>query len=356
MNKQIISQICSELKNFPLKKEIKIMEVCGTHTTEFFKSGVKDFFPKKLNLIDGPGCPVCVTPNEYLDQAIEIGKNKNVILATYGDLIKIPSSYSSLKEEKAQGLDVRVIYSSLEALQIAKDNPKKEIIFLSVGFETTTPTIAVTLQLALKEKIKNFTILVGNKLTPPAVQTILNSKKIKIDGFILPGHVSAIIGKESWNFIPNDFNKPAVISGFESGDLLAGTLTLINLIKQQNPIIKNLYQRIVKNGGNSTALEIMNETFEVIESHWRGIGVISKSGLKLKKRYTIFDAEKKFNIKKYPPKINKKCRCGDLLQGLIKPPKCPLFKKECSPETPIGPCMVSTEGPCAAYFKYWRNK
>jgi hydrogenase expression/formation protein HypD len=355
MNRELVKKLADTLKNRKLHEEIRIMEVCGTHTAEFFKTGVKDFFPDKLILIDGPGCPVCVTPNSYLDRAIEIAKEYNVILTTFGDMIKVPSSYSSLAKEKADGRDIRIVYSPLDALQIAEDNPQREVIFLSVGFETTAPAEAIVILEAKKRGLKNFSALSGNKLTPPAVEALLNADEVKIDGFILPGHVSAVIGREPWDFISKKFNKPGVIAGFEAHDLITGVLLLLDLIEKKDAKITNSYTIAVKETGNITGVKIIESVFERCPEVWRGLGELPGSGLKIKEEFAAFDASKKFPVALPPVKEHAGCRCGDLLRGIIIPPECPMFDKVCSPENAIGPCMVSNEGPCSAYYKYWRK-
>ena len=230
MKKETVKKLAEKLKSMRLEKEIRIMEVCGTHTTEFFKSGVKDMFPEGLILIDGPGCPVCVTANDYLDRAIEIGRKHNAILTTFGDMIKVPSSYSSLGREKSEGMDIRVVYSPMEALSIAESNPDRQVVFLSVGFETTAPTEAVSVLEAKKRNLKNYSILTGNKLTPPAVAALLEADEVRIDGFIIPGHVSALIGVSPWEFIAEKYGRPGVIAGFDAAELITGTLAILDLI------------------------------------------------------------------------------------------------------------------------------
>jgi hydrogenase expression/formation protein HypD len=347
-----MKEIAQALQNYNLEREIKIMEVCGTHTREFFKTGVKDIFPKGLSLVDGPGCPVCITPNEYLDRAIEIGKKYNVILTTFGDMLKVPSSYSSLLSEKASGMEIEICYSPVTALEMAVGNPDKEIIFLSLGFETTAPAEASTVMQAKKRNIKNFSLLCGNKVTVPAVKALLESGEAKIDGFILPGHVSAVIGSDAWKFIAEKYKKPGVVAGFEADDLIKATMIILDLIKNKNAIIINEYTRAVKNKGNMKALEIMFSVFNRADSNWRGIGTIPDSGLFLRDEYTDFDAAKKFPVVLPPVREHPECRCGELLKGLITPTDCRLFGKSCSPEHAVGPCMVSNEGPCSAYYLY----
>ncbi len=353
MGNDLNKKLAARLAGLRLENEIRIMEVCGTHTTEFFRTGVKDLFPEKLILVDGPGCPVCVTPNEYLDRAIEIGKRHRAVIATFGDMIKVPSSYSSLAKEKAGGTDVRVVYSPMNALEIAEAEPQAEVIFLSVGFETTAPAEAATILEAKKRNVKNFSLLSGNKLTPPAVDTLLASREVKIDGFILPGHVSAIIGAGAWRFIPERYGKPCVVSGFDAPDLIMGMLSLVDLVTKGKNETINQYTRVVKKEGNLRALEILYQVFRPSDARWRGIGVIPGSGLEIRDEYAEFDAALKFPVTPPEPKAAKGCRCGELLRGLITPPQCALYGKACTPEEPVGPCMVSMEGPCAAYYKYW---
>jgi len=343
------------LSQYSIQKPVAIMEVCGTHTTEFFRTGVKDIFPQNLRLIDGPGCPVCVTSNDYLDTAIAIGWQYNCVITTFGDMMKVPSSYSSLAKEKSKGLQVEVVYSPMDAVDLAAKNPDKQFVFLSIGFETTAPTEAVCVLEANKKNLKNFFILPGNKLTVPAVKVLLDSGEVNIDGFILPGHVSAIIGKKAWDFIATDYGKPAVVAGFEDHDLIRGTIALLNLITKNTPQVLNEYTRVVRPEGNPKALEIMYSVFQKGDAHWRGIGVIPESGLDLKPEYADFDATKQFKADVPPPKEHPGCRCGELLRGVIIPTDCPLFGKACNPEHAVGPCMVSSEGPCSAYYKYGRK-
>lgn len=355
MSNQQYRELAQKLKNVKLEKEFRIMEVCGTHTAEFFHSGVKDLFPEGLSLIDGPGCPVCVTPNDYLDRAITIGKEYNPIIATFGDMIKVPSSYSSLVKERAEGMDVRIIYAPTEALDIAEENPDREVIFISVGFETTAPTEAVTVLEAKRRGITNFSILPGNKLTPPAVKALLDADDVQIDGFILPGHVCAIIGVDTWSFIPEQYNRPGVVAGFETPELIVGVLSMLDLLTSKKNELRNEYKAVVRNEGNVHAQKLMFQVFEAITTEWRGIGPIPESGLGIQEEFAMYDASKKFPVTPPPVKEHPGCRCGDLLRGRILPPDCPLFGKACTPENAVGPCMVSSEGPCAAYYKYWRR-
>lgn len=355
MDQEQLLRISNKLKNYPLERQINIMEVCGTHTTEFFRTGVKDIFPPKLHLIDGPGCPVCVTSNDYLDRAIEIGRKHGAIIATFGDMLRVPSSYSSLQKEKADGMDIRVVYSPLDAVKVAQDNPDKEVVFLSVGFETTTPSEAAAVKVASNRGVENFSLLVSNKLTPPAVKALLDLGEVNVEGLILPGHVSTITGVAGWRFIADDYGVPCVIAGFENHDMIAGTLMLLDLILEKKGHILNEYQRAVNEEGNMKAQKLIAEMFDVCEANWRGVGVIPASGLKLKDQYSSFDAVLKLPVEPPPPVEPKGCRCGEILRGLIAPPDCPLFGKKCTPQTPVGACMVSSEGSCGAFYKYGRD-
>lgn len=352
MKNDVLKEYAKKLSGIDLPERVNIMEVCGTHTVQFFHTGVKDIFPENLNLIDGPGCPVCVTTNDYLDRAIEIAREHNVIISTFGDMMRVPSSYSSLQKEKADGVHIEIVYSPLDALALAKKNPGKEVMFLSVGFETTIPTEAVCVKKAKEENIKNFSLLVGNKLTPPAVAALLEAEDVKLDGFILPGHVSTITGVKGWLFVVEKYKKAGVVAGFNSKDLLISTIALVNLIKKNKIEIINEYKEVVKEEGNTKAQEIMYEIFEPDDAGWRGIGMIPASGMKLREEYAGFDAAKKFPVTPPPVKEPRGCRCGEILRGLVSPPECPLFAKTCTPANPVGACMVSTEGSCAAYYKY----
>ena len=353
MDTALKKKLAGRLKEYRLDEKVSIMEVCGTHTTEFFRTGVKDLFPENLRLVDGPGCPVCVTPNDYLDRAIEIGK-LGAVIATFGDMIKVPSSYSSLGEEKAKGMKVEVVYSPVDAMALAEKHPDLEVVFLSVGFETTAPGEASAVLEAKERNLKNFSILPGNKLTAPAVKALLDAGEARIDGFIIPGHVSAITGADVWEFAATDYGKPCVVAGFEDYDLITGTLSLLDLIRKGDARLVNGYTRVVRPGGNPRAREIMFEVFRPADAEWRGIGTIPGSGLAVRDAFAEFDASRRFRVTPPEPREHPGCRCGELLRGLIVPTDCPLFGKACMPERPVGPCMVSTEGPCAAYYKYGR--
>jgi len=354
-NKDISQKIADRINNLlkGYKGDISLMEVCGTHTHSIFRSGIMDLLSDKIGHLSGPGCPVCVTPNKYIDTAIAYSRLPDTIITTFGDMIKVPGSTSSLEKEKASGGTVRIIYSPLESLEIAKNNPDKKIVFLGVGFETTAPLVASTILSAKDENIKKFFVLSGHKLIPPAMTALLESKEIKIDGFICPGHVSAIIGEKPYFPIVKKYGIPSVIIGFEPIDLLEGIEMLIKQITVgEKPSVENQYKRIVRREGNEKALSLTNKVFEIKDSPWRGLGVLPKSGLYIKETYSDFDAEKHIKCQVEKTKEHPGCICGKVLCGTKKPYECKLYAKVCAPENPIGPCMVSSEGTCAAYYKY----
>jgi len=333
-------------------KKINIMEVCGTHTMAIFRYGIRDILPSNIRLISGPGCPVCVTPQSYIDTALELTLNKDVIIATFGDMIRVPGKKTSLMKRKAEGADIRIVYSPMDALTLAQNNPSRKIVFLSVGFETTTPMTAVTAIEARKQGVKNLFFLTAHKIVPPAMRVLVEDKEINIDGFLLPGHVSAVIGKEPYEFLSSEYSIPGVITGFEPLDILKGLDTLINMIDGKDYNIINEYKRIVRDDGNPQALEYLHKVFEVTDSTWRGMGNLSNGRYTFNKEYEEFDAIKHFNIDYKEYDGSPGCRCGDILKGKITPFECPLFKKACTPENPVGSCMVSSEGTCAAYYRY----
>lgn len=339
-----------------IEEEITLMEVCGTHTVAIFKSGIKSILPKNVKLISGPGCPVCVTPNTYLDRAIALSRLDDLILTTFGDMMKVPGSSSSLEKEKTRGKDIRMVYSILDAFKIAKENPDKEVVFLGVGFETTAPTVAFALKEAKTKSIKNFYVLTAHKLIPPALRSLARSNDLKVNGFICPGHVSTIIGTKPYEFLVDEFKIPCVISGFEPLDLFQSIYILLDRLKNKKARIDNQYSRAVKKEGNPVALNLMEEVFEQEDSVWRGIGVIPNSGLKIKNVYREFDAQEEIEVQVEKSQEPKGCLCGLVIQGKSSPLDCPFFARKCTPQSPIGPCMVSSEGSCQAYFKYGPKK
>ena len=349
--KQIAQFLLKEIDRL-VDRPIRIMEVCGTHTVAIFRAGIRQLLPEKVELVSGPGCPVCVTPNDYLDTAIAYARQKDVIITTFGDMLKVPGTSSSLNAVKAEGADIRIIYSPLDSLQIAKDNPTKKVIFLAVGFETTSPTAAATILVAKQQNIKNFFVLTAHKLTPPAIKALLSDENIKIDGFLLPGHVCVITGEEPFEFIAKDYHLPAVVAGFEPIDILQSIYLLVKQLYEGRAEIENEYKRVVKKEGNQQAKNLMNVVYTKAPANWRGLGEIQNSGLDVAKDFAKFDARKMIPVEKEESKEAKGCRCGEVLRGLKKPTDCPLFGKICTPQHAVGSCMVSVEGTCAAWYKY----
>ncbi|GAB4309167.1 MAG: hydrogenase formation protein HypD [Myxococcota bacterium] len=327
------------------------MEVCGTHTMAIYQFGLRELLPPNLDMLSGPGCPVCVTPNDYLDKAIWLSSRRDVIIATFGDMMRVPGSRSSLERERAAGADVRVLYSPADALKIAEENPEKSVIFLSVGFETTAPLPAMTLISARKRGLKNFMLLTANKTVPEPLKALAKGR-VKLDGFLCPGHVSVIIGSAVYEEIARDGGIPCVIAGFEPVDIMHGLLKLSEFFVGGEKGVFNTYRRAVASDGNIEARRAMETVFEPCDAEWRGIGVIPDSGLKIRAEFAEFDAENRFDID-IPRAVEPSgCRCGEVLTGAIRPPECPLFGTVCVPESPVGACMVSSEGSCAASYKY----
>ena len=329
-------------------RPMNLMEVCGTHTMSIYKFGIRNMLPENIKLISGPGCPVCVTPKSYIDKAVAFSKVPKTIVATFGDMMNVPGSYSTISEEKSKGNLVKVVYSALDAVDIAEENPEKKVIFLGIGFETTSPTVAESLVCAKKKKIKNFFVYSGHKLVLPAMNALIDDGQIKIDGFLCPAHVSTIIGTFPYRVIP----MPCVIAGFEPLDVLQGILMIIEQIREGKAKVENQYKRVVRSQGNKKALSLMKEVFLVKDSEWRGLGVLPRSGLVLSKKYSMFDAERTIPLRKIKTTPDGKCICGSVLKGIKVPSDCTLFAKKCTPEHPVGPCMVSSEGTCSAYYKY----
>ncbi len=333
-------------------RPMKIMEVCGTHTVAIARFGLRDVMPDNVTLLSGPGCPVCVTANRDIDFAIELSRLPGVVITTFGDMMKVPGSHSSLSREKADGRDVRIVYSPLDAVQMAAAEPDKQVVFLGVGFETTVPTIAVTIKHAMAQGLTNFSVLSVHKTVPGALEALVNDPEVAIDGFILPGHVSTIIGPEPYRFLASTYHVPGVATGFEPIDVLQGVWMLARQISEGRAEIEIAYQRGVNADGNPTARALIEEVFEPTDAEWRGIGVIPGTGLAIRPEFADFDAAKRFDVTVPEPKEIPGCQCGDVLRGVVLPFQCRLFGKGCTPEHPIGPCMVSSEGSCAAYYRY----
>jgi hydrogenase expression/formation protein HypD len=333
---------------------IRIMEVCGTHTMEIGRLGLRSLLPSNIELVSGPGCPVCVTPGAYIDAAVDLALNKKVRIVSYGDMIRVPGDTASLAEAKGKGANIEVVTSPLHALEIARAHPEEEIVFLAVGFETTAPATARAVMNAHEADIGNLTFFLSHRTVPPALRALIQDKDIAISGFMLPGHVSAIIGEAPYQFIVK-YGIPGVITGFEPIDILLGIMTLCTLITEQTPKIVNAYSRIVKKEGNPLAVGACEKVFRPAQALWRGIGIIPGSGLVLRDEFARFDASIRYGIP--PDEVSTSgqpqgCSCGNVLKGVIKPIDCPLFGATCTPRTPVGPCMVSSEGSCAAYYKY----
>lgn len=335
-------------------RDYAFMEVCGTHTVSISRFGIRNAVPQNIRLLSGPGCPVCVTSQEDIDKAIELAALPDVILTTFGDMMKVPGTRSSLAKEKAKGADIRVCYSTREALEIAEQNPSKEVVFYGVGFETTAPTVAFSILEAKKRNIKNYSVFSVHKLVPPALRALIDSGEVKLDGFILPGHVSVVIGLKAYQFLVDEYQMPGVVSGFEPLDILQTIEMLLKQVKSGQPKIENQYRRTVTYEGNIHAQKAMEEVFKVVDAEWRGIGTIPGSGLAINEKYEEFDAAKKFTVKADYSIEPPNCSCGDVLRGVKLPFDCKLFGKGCTPEHPVGPCMVSSEGACAAYYRYER--
>ena len=341
------------IENHNVESDINLMEVCGTHTVSIARAGIKSILPENVHLTSGPGCPVCVTANSDIDEIIALSKLPNVIITTFGDMTRVPGSSSSLLAQQAKGADVRIVYSPLDALQIAEENENKEVVFVGVGFETTTPLIAATIKRAKAKSLKNFSVIVAHKNMPGALETIVNDEKVQVDGLILPGHVSVVIGLAPYRFLAEKYHIPGVVTGFEPVDILRGVEMLVAQIARGEAKIENAYSRAVEENGNIAAMAAIDEVFETCDAEWRGIGVIAGSGYKIKPEFSQFDAEKRFSIDVEKTVEPKGCKCGDVLRGIIPPNECPLFRKVCTPENPVGPCMVSSEGSCAAYYRYY---
>lgn len=334
------------------KTPANFMEVCGTHTVAISKNALRQVMPKTITLLSGPGCPVCVTANRDIDKAIALAENPEVILTTFGDMMKVPGSYNSLSYLKAEGADIRVVYSTLDALRIAESNPQRKVVFFAVGFETTSPTVAQAALRAREMKLTNFYILSVHKIVPPAMKALLSLGEVKLHGFLCPGHVSAIIGSKPYQFVVDEFHIPCVIAGFEPLDILQGIYMLVKQVEEGAARVEIQYRRGMRPTGNTLAVEQLYEVFEVCDAEWRGIGVIPASGLKLREEFSDLDADLNFSLQLPPTREPKGCSCGEILRGVKFPYQCKLYGKACTPENPVGPCMVSTEGACAAYFRY----
>ncbi|MBE8952216.1 MAG: hydrogenase formation protein HypD [Quinella sp. 1Q7] len=334
------------------KRSLRFMEVCGTHTVAIFRSGIRQILPDNVELVSGPGCPVCVTCDEYIDKAIAYARRKNFVIATFGDMLKVPGSRSSLAAVSAEGADVRIVYSPLDAIKLAEENPHKQIIFLAVGFETTAPTAAATVIAARIRGVKNLFMLSAQKLVPPALKLLLNDAAVHVDGFLLPGHVAVVVGAKAFKFLATDFRIPSAIGGFEADEILSALVNLLEQVDSGRATVANEYRSVVTDDGNVAAQRVLAQVYAVADAEWRGMGVIPASGLRMRDEFAEFDIERVEPIEIERGGKKSACRCGDVLRGLINPTQCPLFGRACKPLHAIGPCMVSVEGVCAAWFKY----
>ena len=332
-------------------RTLRMMEVCGTHTVAIFRSGLRAVLPESLELISGPGCPVCVTPPEYLDRAIAIAAEPGVTIATFGDMVRVPGSQGSLEAARARGADVRVVYSPTDALRLARESPERRVVFLAVGFETTSPGIAATALAAERGGVSNFLLLAAPKVIPPAMEAVM-AAGARLDAFLCPGHVSVIIGARAYERAAREHSVPCVVAGFEPGEILLGVAMAAEQIAEGRAEVEIAYRSAVTPEGNALAREVMDEVFEPIDAEWRGLGVIPASGLALRERFGAMDASLAFDVDVPAGVEPEGCRCGEVLAGLVTPPECGLFGNACTPRTPVGPCMVSSEGTCAAHFRY----
>ena len=334
--------------------EVRLMEVCGTHTMAIAKSGIRSMLPENIRLLSGPGCPVCVTPGEVVDAVLELAMRPGVILATYGDMVRVPGSTpgDNLARRRALGAKIEVVYSPVDAVKLAEENPDREIVFLGVGFETTAPGTAAAVLTAKEKGVKNFSLFSMLKTVEPALRALIASEGFNVQGFLCPGHVATIIGEDGFSFLPRDYGLPAVISGFEPEDILLSVWALCRQLAEGKPRVQNEYRRAVAPNGNPLARAVMDKCFSPRRDLWRGLGAIDSSGLGLREEFSDFDAEKKFGVAYGGETKPTACRCGEVITGRLSPAQCPLFSKRCTPEDPVGPCMVSSEGACSAYYKY----
>jgi hydrogenase expression/formation protein HypD len=338
-----------------LSRRVTFMEVCGTHTHAIAAAGLRRLLPETVRLISGPGCPVCVTPIDYLDRAEALAELPDVILCTFGDLLRVPSSRGSLERARARGCDIRAVYSPRDALGVAREHPQRRVVFLAVGFETTVPTVAAALEEAEAGGIENFLILPGGKLIEPPLRALADDPDVQIDGFLLPGHVSVIIGADAYGYLADEFGVPASVVGFTPADVLLGVIELVEQRLDGVARVANVYERVVRPEGNPQAQALVKRYFEPVDSRWRGLGEIPASSLGLRPEWAHRDAGR-ICVSLPPPREVRGCRCGEVLKGAIEPPECPLFDRACTPERPLGACMVSSEGTCAAWYRHERTQ
>ncbi len=354
-DRDIAQRIGKEIAGLAGDRELKFMEVCGGHTSTIYRHGVEDYLPDNIDLIHGPGCPVCVIPMGRVDDAIALAEQDDVIMTSFGDMMRVPGGKGSFFDSKANGADIRMVYSPLDALKVARNNPDKRVIFMGIGFETTAPSTAATLMRAKAEGLDNFSVFCNHVTIIPALKAILDSPDLRLDGFIGPGHVSTVIGCRPYEFVPRDYGKPLVTSGFEPLDILQGIYQILKQLEEGRAEVENQYSRIVPWDGNPKALEVMSKTMELRPYfEWRGLGFISHSAMQIREEYAAHDAERIFDVPGVRVADPDACQCGEVLKGVLKPWECKVFGTACTPETPIGTCMVSAEGACAAYYNFGR--
>jgi len=354
---QVVELLLSAIRTAAarLDRPVRLMEVCGTHTMAIRRAGLPSLLPENVRLLSGPGCPVCVTPTGYLDAAIRLARGRDLTIATFGDMMRVPGSASSLERERAAGADVRVVYSALDALRLAERETDRTVVFLAVGFETTAPGTAVALAEARRRLLTNFLVLCAHKLIPPALGALLADRDVAVDGFILPGHVSVILGRDPYEFVAREYGKAAVIAGFDTADVLQAVLLLLRQILSGQPAVEIQYRHVVRPEGNPEARRWMEACLEVCDTEWRGLGRLPRSGLRLRPEFAHQDAAETLGVEVEGGEEPAGCRCGDVLRGVVEPEGCALFGRRCTPRSPVGPCMVSSEGTCAAHFKYGRG-
>lgn len=335
------------------EETVRFMEVCGTHTVAIFREGIRQMLPKGIELISGPGCPVCVTDQQYMDQALAYAAQDDVVIATFGDMLKVPGTSGNLWQSKEEDAHIEIIYSPMEVLSLSEQYPDKKIIFLGIGFETTIAVIAATIQAVHAKGLKNVFFLISHKLVPPALRALLSNPDHQIDGFLLPGHVSVIIGEQPYQFLADEYHMPSCIAGFDGVEILAAIVNLLEQRKEKKFYVGNTYRSVVAKTGNPVAQQLMDTLYEPSDDGWRGIGTLPASGLKLRGEWSAYDALVQIPLSSFITSDGPKgCQCGSVIQGMIHPDACPLFGKLCTPDHPVGACMVSVEGSCSAWYKY----